>query len=90
MSAYVVAYDLKEQGQNYDCIIEKIKSYGTHWHMQKSVWIVVTSDTSEKIYNKLQPCLDDNDRLFVGELTSDCTWSNGYGDKVTAWLTKNL
>jgi len=41
MTAYIVAYDLMKQGQNYECLKEKLETYPKHWHMQQSVWIVV-------------------------------------------------
>lgn len=27
MTAYIVAYDLMKQGQNYDCIVKKLEPY---------------------------------------------------------------
>jgi len=89
MASYVVAYDLHEQGQNYDCIIEKIKAYGTHWHMQRSVWVVVTAQTAVQIRDNLLPCLDSNDTLFVGKLSGEAAWF-GYPANVSEWLQKQL
>ena len=89
MAAYIVTYDLHKEGQNYDCLIEKLKSYGTHWHMQRSVWIVATNQTAVQIRDKLKPCLDSNDKLFVGRLSGEAAW-HGYGKKISDWITKNL
>lgn len=90
MAAYIVSYDLNKQGQNYDCIVKKLRAYGTHWHMQKSVWIIVSDHDASAIYANLQPCLDGNDRLFVARITDDAAWSAQYGGKVQAWLSKHL
>jgi len=89
MPAYIVTYDLHKQGQNYDCLIEKLKGYGTHWHMQQSVWIVVTNQNSAQIRDHLRLCLDSNDKLFVGKLSGEGAWF-GYSDSVTQWLKKFL
>lgn len=89
MSAYIVSYDLHQQGQNYTCLIEKLKGYGTHWHMQQSVWIVVTNQTAVQIRDNLSPCLDSNDKLFVGKLSGEAAWK-GYSSSITQWLKKHL
>lgn len=89
MAAYIVAYDLHAEGQNYTCLRNKLEAYGTHWHMQGSVWIVVTNQTAVQIRDNLNPCLDSNDKLFVGRLSGEAAWF-GYGDQVTNWLKANL
>lgn len=89
MPSYIVAYDLHQQGQNYDCLIENLKSYGTHWHMQRSVWIIYADQTSAQIRDKLLPCLDSNDKLFVAKLSGEAAWY-GYNDNINQWLQKHL
>lgn len=89
MPAFIVSYDLMKQGQNYTCLIEKLKKYGTHWHMQQSVWIVVTDQTSAQIRDYLNPCLDANDKLFVCRLYRDGAWV-GHTDAVAQWLNQHL
>lgn len=84
MSAYIVSYDLIKQGQNYECIIKKLEAYSNHWHMQQSVWIVVSDQTATQIRDSLKKCLDSNDKLFVGKLSA-AAWE-GYSDKAGKWL----
>jgi len=88
MSAYIVTYDLHKQGQNYDCIIGKLKAYPTHWHMQQSVWVVVTNQTAVQIRDNLKTCLDSNDKLFVGKLSAGAWY--GYSANVNEWLVKHI
>lgn len=83
MSAYIVTYDLMKQGQNYDCIIEKLKAY-KGWHMQQSVWIVVSEQTHTEIRDSLVSCLDANDKLFVGRLNA-AAWKS-MGKEADKWL----
>lgn len=89
MACYIVAYDLHEEGQNYNCLHKKLKAYPTHWHMQGSVWIVSTDETAKQIRDHLKPCLDKNDDLFVGKLSGEAAWS-GYSGDVSEWLKKFL
>lgn len=85
MAVYIVAYDLHKQGQNYSCITQKLESYSAYWHMQGSVWIVVSDKKATEIRDSLKACLDSNDDLFVGRLSGEAAWS-GYGSEVTEWL----
>lgn len=89
MTAYLVAYDLHTRGQNYDCLYEKLKAYGTWCHIQDSVWVVVTTLTASQIRDQLAICLDGNDKLFVARLSGEAAWI-GHTSEVSDWLKKNL
>ncbi|AKI01225.1 CRISPR associated protein Cas2 [Hoeflea sp. IMCC20628] len=89
MKSYLVAYDLHEDGQNYECITEKLKTYGTHWHAQRSVWIITTDQSAATIRDNLKGCVDDNDKLLVLGLSGEGAWT-GNPQNVTEWLQKNL
>lgn len=89
MSTYIVTYDLHTAGQNYDCIIKKLKTYPAWFHMQASVWIIVSTSTSTQIRDQLAGCLDSNDKLFVGKLAGEAAWQ-GYSNSDSDWLMKNL
>jgi CRISPR/Cas system-associated endoribonuclease Cas2 len=89
MAKYVVAYDLMKQGQNYECIIAKIKQYGTWAHVQESVWFIVTNDTATQVRDNLQSCLDANDKLIVAGLTGEAAWI-GHSQEISDWLKQNL
>lgn len=88
MASHIVSYDLHRQGQNYDCLIAALKTYPLRWHLQMSVWIIVSDRKSVEIRNHLQPCLDANDKLFVGRLTGEAAWY-GHSD-ASDWLKQNL
>ncbi|MBB4096969.1 hypothetical protein [Sphingomonas kyeonggiensis] len=89
MAAFIVTYDLMKQGQNYTCITNKLKSYGTHWHLQGSVWIIETTQSAVQIRDSLKPCLDQNDKLLVARLEGEAAWL-GYGDEEGKWLKDRL
>lgn len=89
MTTYVVCYDLHKEGQNYECVIKKLKAYGTYCRIQRSVWIVCTSQSAKQVRDDIGACLDDNDKLFVGALSGEGAWK-GYPQTTTDWLQKNL
>lgn len=89
MSSYIVAYDLYQSGQNYQCLINKLKEYPTRWHMQRSVWIIETSETAVQVRDKLSACLDSNDKLYVGKLAGEAAWT-GYSDEVSRWIKERV
>ena len=88
MAVYIVNYDLNQTGQNYNCLIKKLESYPTYWHMQDSSWIIISNDKVETIRNNLISCLDSNDELFIGKLSGTAAWA-GYGDEINKWI-KNV
>lgn len=88
MSSYMITYDLCKPGTDYDELIKSIKSYGTWAKINKSSWIVSTSETSVNIRNKLRAYTDSNDKLFVAKLTGAAAWTKC--DCSDEWLKSNL
>lgn len=62
---YFVAYDLNFPGQNYDAVIERIKSLGTHAHMQMSLFYLKTDLTMIEVHTSIREVMDANDKLAV-------------------------
>ncbi|EUJ38170.1 hypothetical protein [Brochothrix thermosphacta] len=62
---FVVTYDLGTPGANYEKVYETIQSFGSSIRFQKSVWLVKTNLTSEQMYLKLKPVLDNDDFIFI-------------------------
>ena len=89
MATYIVTYDLHKSGQNYECLSKKLKAYGTYFHIQGSVWIIVTSSTAKEVRDNLKPCLDGNDKLLVVKSANVGAWF-GYNHSDSKWLNDNL
>ena len=83
MACFLVAYDLKEVGQNYPSITSKLGSL-TNCHAQGSVWFVEWSGTATALRDFLAPCLDANDRLFVDEVS--LSWAGWNMPTCGKWL----
>lgn len=65
MACYIISYDLRKPGRNYDSLYAAIKAYGTWAHINESVWAVVTSHKAVQVRDNLLQHIDANDRLFV-------------------------
>ena len=69
----LVTYDLNKSGQNYDALIEKIKTLGAWAKVQQSVWYLHTSYSADEVLNHLTKVTDFNDSIFVANM-SDASW----------------
>ena len=87
MAVYIVTYDLKKIGQNYECITGKLKALKAH-HAQGSVWFVNYSGKAWELRNDLDPCMDTNDVLFVGIVIKD-HWASYNHTALAKWLASN-
>lgn len=74
MANFLIAYDLKQQGQNYECITQKLKDLRA-FHSQYSVWLLKADTTAATLRDHLKTCCDKNDELMVVEIE---TWAS-YG-----------
>ena len=85
--SHIVTYDLKSPGQNYEKLYKALESYGTYYHLQESVWIIVSTQKCKEIRDHLMSFTDSNDSLFVAKLTGEAAWT-GLSDN--NWLQNNL
>ena len=69
---FLITYDLKRPGQNYSDLYDAIKSEGDWQHPLESTWAVKTetSVSANTLYERLRPFIDENDSLFVVEITA--------------------
>jgi CRISPR/Cas system-associated endoribonuclease Cas2 len=86
MKNLVITYDLKKSGQNYEGVIEAIKSFGSWARVQGSVWYVKTTLSASAVRDSLLKHIDSNDSLFVTDATNnDAAWY-GLTDEVSDYL----
>ena len=90
MATYLISYDLKKPGRNYDDLYKRIKSYTTWAMITESTWAVVSAKTAKEVFTHIQGALDNNDILFVITVGGTAWWSNNLPDDVVAWLKKRL
>lgn len=83
---YLINYDLKNPGRNYDDLINAIKAYGTWANICRSCWAVKSTQTAIEIRDNLRKHLDTNDILFVCDFDG---WASlNLAQSVTDWLKR--
>lgn len=67
---YIVTYDLRKAGQNYDGLTAALNKYPSARPMQ-STWFIESTSMAGTIYSDLSQYIDKNDRLFVSEINNN-------------------
>ena len=80
---FLITYDLKKPGQNYNELYEAIKGCGEWQHALESTWAVKVSSwvSADDVYNQLRPNIDDGDFLFIVDIT---------GRERQGWMVKSF
>lgn len=80
MATYMITYDLKDPGQNYDKLIKAIKEDCAYkwFSCWKSSYLLQSLFTIKQIYQKLEPYLDSNDKLIILEVTKNFESNSNY------------
>lgn len=86
--AKIITYDLCAPGRDYTKLIEAIKTYPNWGHVTESTWVINTTDTCTQVRDNLKKHMDQNDRIFVGELSGVAAWYNVLCDN--QWLKDAL
>jgi hypothetical protein len=76
MACYIISYDLRQPGRNYDQLFAALRAYGTWARINESVWAVVTTQTAVEVRDNLLNRIDANDRLFVIRSGAEAAWRN--------------
>jgi hypothetical protein len=84
---YLITYDLRE-GQNYTPLHEAIKRSPKWWHHLESTWLIVTSETSVQVWNRLASHISKDDRLLVIEVKNN--YNGWLKEKAWEWLANNF
>lgn len=87
MGLLLVTYDLNNEKKRPK-IVDAIKN-PYHWaRLSESSYGIWTSDTPDKVYNRLTQFIDSDDRLYVINLKKPYA---GFGDtRVNIWLNQKL
>ena len=88
MACYIVSYDLRHPGRNYDDLYERLKSYRKWAKLTESTWAIVTENSAVEVREHLKYVLDGNDRIFVIKSAGVAAWSNSICRN--EWLKDNL
>jgi hypothetical protein len=72
--AKLITYDLITPGKDYEKLWAAIKSYSSWCKVTESCYIISSSSTCTQIRDYLKQFIDNNDRLFVANLTGETAW----------------
>ncbi len=67
-SFYVIAYDLRKPGQDYDRMEDKINDLEDQIKILETTWIVKTILTTKEIKKHLLEAFDGNDSIFIARI----------------------
>ena len=81
-----VLYDLHAVGQNYDAVVNAIKSLGSWAKVQQSVWYVDSPLDAKQAAKKLRNSTDHNDSLIVLDTTNNGAFWYNLSDEVAAHI----
>lgn len=74
MASFIVTYDLRKQGRNYQALYDRLKEWKAV-SLLESVFLIKWDTNSTAIRDDLKAHIDGNDALFVAKLTGEAAWS---------------
>ncbi|WP_027466092.1 hypothetical protein [Curtobacterium sp. UNCCL17] len=91
MSSFLITYDLRAPGRDYDPVYAYLKGFGTRWRPLESVLVIATDEkTAATIRNDLVKLVDSNDQVLVIQVDhSNAAWT-GFTDQQNQWLKDRL
>ncbi|NTH50943.1 hypothetical protein G6L09_08145 [Agrobacterium rhizogenes] len=81
-----ISYDLNNPGQNYDKVIETIKTLGGWAKIHKSFWYVKSTYTAEQARAIVWKAMDTNDTLYVVDATNNAAAWNKLSDDASKYI----
>lgn len=85
---YLITYDLNKAGQNYNALYEQIQTAPKWIHLMESVWLIYTNESVALWQQKLKKVMDDNDNLFIVNITKQ-TQNGWLPQNKWDWINKN-
>lgn len=90
MAVHWVNYDLNKSGQDYDKLIEYLKSHEGWAKPVRSSYFVKTSLSAVELRTQIQQHVDSNDAVLVVQVNNASWGSLNIPKEVTDWMQKQL
>lgn len=87
-NVYCVSYDLRGDPAEYSGLYNVLTSAKHWWHYLESTWIVVFDDAVKELREKLDPHLNDGDRLLIISVGPD--YAGWLPDEAWDWIKRNV
>ena len=89
MAVYVISYDLRAPGRNYEGLYTELHRIDAVRALE-SVWFLSVNQGAIALREALLSYMDKNDGLMVIEITNDADWAIARVSAVsTNWLLRN-
>lgn len=86
---YIITYDLRKAGQNYDALYKKIISLGQTCHAMQNLWLLDTNYSVSVVCDNLRSVVDQNDYIFTAQLFRGSYY--GYmSNEAIDWLNRRF
>jgi len=91
MATYLVNYDLRKPGRNYDDLLKRLREYPSWCRFLESSWFVVANDVSTSgVRDELAKYIDSGDGLLVMDASHDSAAWLGLSSTISDWVKQNL
>ena len=90
---YIIIYDLRNPGKDYNALYDAIKGLSPDWqHPLESTWFISLTGVSsaQAIFDRLRTCIDDNDNLFIVNMSKPADHQGWLPKSFWQWITTNL
>jgi len=88
MAVFVVSYDLRKPGRDYQPLWGRLAAWRAVRGLQ-SLWFINWDTNSTAIRDDLAKYVDPNDALFVGRLSGEAAWmgmQGTSGETLKTWI----
>ena len=89
MKVFSVNYDLRAKATpDYKGLEEELKRSYRWWHYLESTWLIVTSETADDLWRRIQPHFHEKDYALVIEVRRN---SQGWlPEEAWQWINENV
>ena len=74
MNTFLVSYDLRRPGRNYQRLYYALASYSGWARPLESVWLIETVRTAQEVLDHLRQYIDPDDGIFVMTARTPAAW----------------
>lgn len=86
MNTILISYDLRTPGKNYMTLWMHLRSYENFARPLESVWLIRTVYNAEQVRNSALNHIDQNDKIFVVDVTSRFSAWKNLTVEVVRWI----
>jgi len=86
----LVSYRLSKPDQEYNGLIDRLKSLESWWHHLESTWLVITNLSAAQLRDSLVKHIGSSDDLLVVDITDDDWATAGFTREATDWLLQRV